>query len=181
MMALLPTLLTLLRVFLTPFIFRDVVDGHCHAALPLSILAGFTDLADGFLARRLGSESRLGAWMDPIADKILLTCLYVSFGIANLIPDWLVWLVVGRDAAILAMVAVAMVATKVREFPPSPAGKLSTVIQIAASLVVLASCTGFASAQGLVQASIIAVALITAWSGVEYVWSAVHRFRAARG
>ena len=62
-MAWLPNLLTILRILLTPFIVRDVVDGHCGVALPFAMFAGFTDTADGYLARRLGSSSRVGAWL----------------------------------------------------------------------------------------------------------------------
>jgi len=174
----LPNLLTLLRVILAPFIIADVLDGQCHVALPLSMIAAFTDAADGYLARRLGVESRLGAWADPLADKALHIGLFISFGYGGLIPVWLVWLVVGRDVLILAMVAFAMATTSIRDFPPTMWGKLSTVIQLAAAVVLLGSCSGYELAALMVPAVVPAVSLITAWSGIHYVWVAVRRRRA---
>ena len=172
-MAWLPNLLTILRILLTPFIIRDVVDGHCGVALPFAMFAGFTDAADGYLARRLGSSSRVGAWLDPIADKFLLTGLYLSFGYSGLAPWPLVWLVVGRDALILAMVGAGIVITSIRDFPPTVWGKLSTVVQIAGVLILLSACSSIAGANSLVSPAKVAIFLATAWSGVHYVWRAL--------
>src|SRR5688572_33215575 len=91
-----PNLLTCVRIAMTPWIVVALVQGDCRKALWLSCIAGFTDAADGFLARRFGWSTRLGAYLDPIADKFLLTSLYVCFGIAGIVPGWIVWLVVGR-------------------------------------------------------------------------------------
>lgn len=176
----LPNILTLLRIALTPFIIRDVLDGHCSVALPLAMIAGFTDAADGYMARLLNAVSRSGAWLDPIADKFLLTGLYLSFGYGGLAPWPLVWLVVGRDALILAMAAAGIVFTSIRDFPPTFWGKLSTVIQIAVALVLLARCTAVPGISGLVGIALVAVAAATAWSGVHYVWRATVLLRAAR-
>ena len=166
-----PNLLTYIRIGLTPFIVLALMHGDCPRALVLSLIAGATDAGDGFLARRFGWSTRVGAYVDPIADKLLLTSLFVCFGIRGIVPEWLVWLVVGRDALILLLVAGGMAFTARREYPPTFWGKLSTAIQIAAALVFLSACDGaFAT---LTAATIWVVAAATAWSGIHYLGRAV--------
>ncbi|MDZ4800750.1 MAG: CDP-alcohol phosphatidyltransferase family protein [Bryobacteraceae bacterium] len=179
-MAWLPNLLTIVRILLTPFIVRDVLDGHCGVALPFAMFAGFTDAADGYVARLLKSTSRTGAWLDPVADKFLLTGLYLSFGYGGLAPWPLVWLVVGRDALILAMVGTGLLITSIRDFPPTIWGKICTVVQIAGALILLASCSSVAGAGGLVLPALVVIFLATGWSGVHYVWRALVLLRSAR-
>jgi cardiolipin synthase len=179
-MAWLPNLLTLLRIVLTPFIIWDVLGGQCQVALPLAMIAGLTDAADGYLARLLNASSRTGAWLDPVADKFLLIGLYLSFGYSGVVPWPLAWLVVGRDLLILAMAAVGITFTSIRDFPPTIWGKLSTVIQIAAALIFLVSCSAVPGISGLVGFAVAAVFAGTAWSGVHYVWRAAVLLRSSR-
>src|SRR3954451_20211694 len=179
-MASLPNLVTLLRIVLTPLVVLLIMTGRCDRALPVTLIAGCTDAADGYLARRFGSASRLGAYLDPVADKFLLTSLYISFAIADLVPDWLVWLVVGRDVLILAMAAAGLAFTPVRDFPPSIWGKISTVIQITASIIILAACAGLVRSGALMFVTVLAVALATCCSGIHYVWRAVITVRHPR-
>jgi cardiolipin synthase len=172
----LPNALTCARIVLTPIVIYAIVFLGCAYALPATLLAGITDAADGYLARRLRAQTRFGAWLDPVADKFLLVSLYVSFGISGLVPAWLVWLVVGRDVLILAAAAAAITATGVRDFPPTVWGKLSTVIQIAASVLIVSACAAVPEARSLVPAAVWAVAAGTLWSGIHYVWRAVVLF-----
>jgi cardiolipin synthase (CMP-forming) len=140
----------------------------------LSSIAGLTDAADGYLARRLGWASRLGAYLDPIADKFLLTSLYVCFGIAEIVPNAVVALVVGRDILILLLTAGGILFTARRDYPPTIWGKISTVIQITAAVIFLSACAYPTSlAVTLSRLAVPAVVLATAWSGVHYVWRAV--------
>ena len=173
----LPNSLTGLRAVLTPLIVYLILDGKCARALPITVFAGLTDAADGYLARRFGAEGRVGAWLDPIADKMLLTALYVTFGFVGLVPHWLVWLVVGRDALILIMAALGLFVAAIRDFPPTIWGKLSTVLQIAGTVVFLSGCAGSAAAAVLAPIAVGAVGAATGWSGVHYIWSASVRFR----
>lgn len=173
-----PNLLTFARIAMTPFIVAALLGGDCSRALALSLIAGATDAADGFLARRFGWNTRFGAYLDPIADKLLLTSLYVCFGLLRVVPNWLVWLVVGRDALILLLTAGGMILTGRRDYPPTVWGKISTFIQIGASLVFLAQC-GSPGAR-LAEVSIWAVAVATAWSGIHYLGRAV-RWSRERG
>jgi cardiolipin synthase len=124
----------------------------------------------------MGDASRLGAYLDPIADKLLLTALYVCFGVAGLAPWWVVYLVVGRDAMILSLVAAGYLWKGVRDFPPSVWGKLSTLLQIAASLAVISLCA-FGVAPALVQGLLYLTAAATFWSGLHYLTRAIASIR----
>jgi cardiolipin synthase (CMP-forming) len=167
-----PNLLTCVRIVLTPFIAAALLSDHCTRAFWLSVIAGLTDAADGYLARRMGESTRIGAYLDPIADKLLLTVLYVCFGVAGLVPWWLVYLVVGRDVMILSLVATGYVWKGIRDFPPSIWGKLSTLLQIGASLAVLSGCS-YGISPTTVDAVLFATAAATLWSGLHYLSRAV--------
>ena len=130
---------------------------------------------------RLGAVGRLGAWLDPIADKTLLTALYITFGVAGLAPVWLVWLVVGRDLMILSLAALGLFVAAIRDFPPTVWGKLSTLFQIVAAVVFISDCAGWAVSSGITPYAISAVGIATGWSGVHYLWTAASRFRQWRG
>jgi cardiolipin synthase len=166
-------LVTCARMLMTPWIVVTLVQGDCRKALWLSCIAGFTDAVDGFLARRFGWVSRVGAYLDPIADKLLLTSLYICFGIAGLVPKALVWLVVGRDILIVLLVGAGILFTARREYPPTIWGKISTVLQIAGAVIFLSACGyPFSAAAAISWHAQAAVALATAWSGVHYVFRA---------
>ncbi len=165
-----PNSLTILRLILTPFAVAALLMGQYRRALALFIAAGITDALDGFLARRFGWQTRFGAYADPVADKTLLTATYLALGIGGHMPVWVVGLVVGRDLVILAMVAAALLFTRVREFRPSVWGKVSTSFQVLAAAVLiinLAFPTAALRAAGAVLIWI--VVFWTAWSGIDYI------------
>src|SRR5712664_3457514 len=95
-------LLTVARLLLAPFIFVAIVNGRHSSALVLFACAAFTDGIDGILARRFGQITPLGAFLDPVADKVLLSGVYVSLAIVGSIPWWLVIVIFGRDIFLLA-------------------------------------------------------------------------------
>ena len=135
----LPNLLTIGRLVLVPLIVRELWLHDFRLALLLVFIAGATDAVDGFLARRFMWATRLGAYLDPIADKALLVSVYVMLAVDGVVPVWLVGLVLGRDVLILAMVAWGWFVARVRSFPPSVWGKVSTFLQIATALAVMSS------------------------------------------
>ena len=94
-------------------------------------------------ARKMGESSRTGAYLDPIADKILFSVIYFSLALAHAIPWWMVAMVFGRDLLILAMAAYGLLFTSIRKFPPSVWGKLSTFFQISAAMMVMCARAGF--------------------------------------
>ena len=103
----LPNFFTVIRLLLTPFILEALWKFQFRKALVLVLIAGATDALDGYLARQFGWTTRLGAYLDPIADKLLLVSVYIMLGVDRAIPYWLVWVVLGRDVLILAMVGIA--------------------------------------------------------------------------
>ena len=162
-----PNLVTLLRLLLAPFVAADILNGNYRRAIALFFFAGLTDVIDGLLARRMGESSRTGAYLDPIADKILLSVIYVALGLAEAIPWWMVAVVFGRDVLILGMAAYGLLFTKIRKFPPSVWGKLSTFVQIFAAMAVVAERVG----SGVPATSFLWVMVVTtAWSGIHYGW-----------
>lgn len=169
-----PNLLTYTRLLLTPFVARQIMAGDCAGALGLVALACGTDAVDGFVARRFGWVTRLGAYLDPIADKLLLTTLFVGLGISGAAPWWLAWLVVGRDLLILGMAAIALAFTRHRDFPPSLWGKISTALQALTALALLIQCAG-PELGSLTAALVWSTAVATAWSGAHYVFTAARR------
>jgi len=172
----LPNLFTLARLILAPFVVLAILDAHYGRGLVLFFLAGISDVIDGFLARRLGESTPAGAYFDPVADKILLSAIYIALGVVHAIPWWMVALVFARDILILAMAAYGLLFTAVRKFPPSVWGKISTFLQIAAALVVMGARDGIPAPVDLALWLMVAG---TAWSGVHYVWQGVHILKAA--
>ena len=170
----LPNLFTLARLVLAPFVAADILHDRYGRAIILLFVAGFTDVIDGYLARRLGTSTPAGAYFDPIADKILLSVIYISLGVAGAMPWWMVAVVFGRDVLILAMAAYGLLFTKLRKFPPSVWGKISTFFQIGAALVVMGAHAGMAAP---VTLALCLMVLGTIVSGLHYVWRAVVMLR----
>ena len=133
---------TLLRLLLTPFVAIAIARGFYVRAIVLFFVAGLTDVIDGLLARKMGDSSTVGAYLDPIADKILLSVIYVALALSHDIPYWMVAIVFGRDLLILLMAAYGLMFTSIRKFPPSIWGKISTFFQISAALMVMCARAG---------------------------------------
>ncbi len=125
-----PNLLTLLRLGFVPFVVNSIMDGHYGIALTLFVLAGISDGLDGLLARSLGQRTKLGEYLDPIADKLLISTLFLVLSAMHRIP-WRVTVVVfGRDLIILIVCTLVYATTSLRDFRPSLLGKANTVAQI---------------------------------------------------
>src|SRR5690242_17619922 len=114
-----PNALTLFRFGRAPFALLATLAGDYRRALLLFALAGVTDGLDGLIARRFQLMTRFGAYIDPIADKTLLSTAYLAMGSAALVPWWLVWTIFGRDLFILAMAIAGLLFMHERNFPPS--------------------------------------------------------------
>lgn len=169
-------LITLLRVLLIPALVILVLYGHLGWALIVFGTAGLTDALDGLIARRTGQKSSLGAWLDPMADKLLLVTTFVvltlpNLGLANRLPLWLTVLLISRDVVIVLTVAIINLAIGPRTFKPSVYGKVATATYIVtAVLAMFFNYRGYHSA--VVDAGIYASLVITLVSGFHYVWHA---------
>ena len=134
--------LTLLRMLLIPAFVILLLYGHQGWALIVFLVAGLTDLLDGLIARATGQKTTLGAWLDPMADKLLLVTMFVvltlpGIGSANQLPVWFTVLVISRDVAIVLTVAVINLAVGPRTFRPSMLGKIATATYILTGVVTL--------------------------------------------
>jgi cardiolipin synthase len=164
-------LLTFFRFGLVPFVIRAILDGHHTLALALFAAAAFTDVLDGAVARRFRLATPAGAWLDPIADKCLISGVFLALAGAGTVPWWLVGIVFGRDFYILAGVAIVMLLTPVRKFPPSIWGKASTFVQV---LTVVAWMAG---SVGPARAMLWPCAAFTIWSGIHYTCRTIRLLR----
>jgi len=133
----LPNLITLARILLVPIVIWAITSGEMQIAFLLFLAAGVSDAVDGFLAKRFGMATELGAYLDPLADKTMIVSIYVALGIAEAIPRWLVILVVSRDIMIVGAVMLSWLIDKPVALKPLLVSKLNTVAQIALALVVL--------------------------------------------
>ena len=168
-----PNLLSLLRMGLTPLFLVAVVSGRPLEALLVFALAGVTDGIDGFIARRFGQQSRLGAYLDPAADKLLLTSAYVVLAIPGLhagalIPAWVTVLVIARDVIIVVVILTLALALDMSGFEPSLLSKVNTTVQVVTALLVLASAI-WTPLVPIAEWAIWVVAATTLASGVDYM------------
>lgn len=134
-----PNFFTMLRVLMTPFILYELAQGRFLTGGWLFGAAAFTDLLDGAVARRFGGESKIGLYLDPIADKILLSSIYIGLALGHAVPVWLVAVIFGRDIWIVLLSAVALKFTSFRRIEPSVWGKASTFMQVMTAVAVMAA------------------------------------------
>jgi cardiolipin synthase len=133
-----PNVITLGRVILIPVIFWLLVSGNMRAAFIAFVCAGVSDAVDGFLAKRLDLRTQLGAYLDPLADKLLVASIYIALGVLTALPSWLVIAVVSRDILIVLGVLLAWVIGHPLKMHPALVSKLNTVFQIVLAATVLA-------------------------------------------
>jgi cardiolipin synthase (CMP-forming) len=173
-----PNQLTLLRLIFIPFVITNVLDDNFRWALALLVLAGLSDALDGWLARALDQRTLLGQYLDPIADKLLLSSLFLVLSIAHKIPWKYTVLVLSRDVCILATCTALYATVGFRDFRPSIFGKLNTVCQIAAVFfVVLAQVVVTPSVVALKNVFLYATFGFTLLSGIHYILVTGQRLR----
>jgi cardiolipin synthase len=164
-----PNLITLGRILLVPVVIWAITSGEMRIAFILFLAAGVSDAVDGFLAKRFGMSSELGAYLDPLADKALIVSIYVALGISHVIPIWLVILVVSRDIMIVGAFLLSWLIGRPMAVKPHPVSKLNTAVQIFLAGLVLAAY-GFDFDAGLVLTfTMAAVAVLTLLSVAFYV------------
>jgi cardiolipin synthase len=171
-----PNLLTLGRICLAPFLVAEILERKFAIGFILFVVAGLTDALDGALARLLKQRTVLGQYLDPVADKLLLSTLFVVLMHEGLIPTTVTVLVFGRDVGILLVAAILYAAVGKREFKPSVFGKLNTLAQVSAVAAVLLS--QLIQAQWLVflrTATLDATIALTVVSGLHYAWAVSRR------
>ena len=165
-----PNLLTLLRLIFVPITVIAVIEGKYGWALALFITAGVTDGLDGLLARLLQQKTVLGQYLDPIADKLLLSTMFLVLASRHRIPPSVTVLVFSRDIIILIVCTLIYAIGVMRVFRPSLFGKANTVVQVVT--VPLVMLHEISSASWITEAKRIGIYLtiaLTVVSGIHYV------------
>ena len=171
-----PNLLTILRICLAPFLVAAILEKRFETGFILFVAAGLTDALDGILARILKQKTVLGQYLDPVADKLLLSTLFLVLSHEGLMPIRVTVLVFGRDVIILLVSAILFAAAGRREFQPSVFGKANTIAQVlAVAVVILHQLTQAPWVIALRAFALWATMALTVISGLHYAWIAAHR------
>jgi cardiolipin synthase len=169
----LPNFITLIRLAALPFFLLSIAEGRFGIALGLFVAAGISDGVDGYLARRFQMNSALGAYLDPIADKLLLMSSYLFLAIRSYpttvkVPIWLAMLVLSRDFLMMLVALLLILTSNKRRFPPTWLGKVTTVTLIV-TLVIVLCANVWTWPQAIVLIAFGAAATGTVLSGFDYV------------
>lgn len=132
-----PNFITLGRAISVPVIFWLLVNGHSRAAFFVFLFAGISDAVDGFLAKRFNWRTELGAYLDPLADKMLIVSIYIALAVSQEIPLWLVVAVVSRDILILLAVLLSWLMDQPVRIKPLAISKINTAAQLILATTVL--------------------------------------------
>jgi cardiolipin synthase len=166
--------LTILRLAVIPFFILALLYGYPHAALFMFFAASLTDIVDGWIARHFNQRSALGAFLDPAADKLMLTATYVTMaipatGLPYLIPTWLPVLTIARDVLIVLLTLMLHLAYGIRNFPPTIPGKMTTLFQISYAVGILLK-NSYGLPDWLLSFLLWSVGFLTVFSGLHYIW-----------
>lgn len=166
-----PNVITIARIIMVPMFVVAYINHQLAAALLIFVLAGVSDGLDGFLARILRQRSKLGALLDPLADKLLLVTAYICLGFGEMVASWLAVLVVSRDLMLIGGMALLQLwGVNIRDkIRPTWLSKFNTCVQILLVVVVLTSPWGWAH-QGLLSVLAAIVATSTLLSGGHYIY-----------
>lgn len=173
----LPNAISMARIILVAPILYLIVDAEYGLALILFFVAGFSDGVDGYLAKRFDWHTRIGALLDPIADKLLVGGTFVTMFLVGLVPVWLAVLVILRDVVIIGGATAYNFLVRPVEGEPTRISKLNTVLQLLYVIFVL-SHEGFGWPDRIAITVIGAGVLVTlVVSGIDYVWAWSRRAR----
>ncbi|MCP9454671.1 MAG: CDP-alcohol phosphatidyltransferase family protein [Nitrospira sp.] len=163
-----PNSLTILRILLIPVLIGCMTYGEYGLALAVLLCAGLTDAVDGLIARRLNQQTKLGMFLDPLADKLLLTSGFLSLASLHLVPSWLVILVVSRDVILLLGTAVAHLTASRLDVTPTIWGKGTTALQLA-YLFLAVLLTWLGKSVSILTPLVVVMVGFTLISGFQYL------------
>ncbi|WP_390235355.1 CDP-alcohol phosphatidyltransferase family protein [Granulicella cerasi] len=172
----------MLRLFVLPFLVIQILDGNWRTAFVLLWIAGLSDFFDGLFARWLKQHTTLGQYLDPIADKLLMSTLFLVLTHEGIIPRYVTVLVFSRDLGILLISTLLYITNILRDFRPSWLGKTSTAVQILTLLVVMTAqvwpCWPLAMLQ---RGLLLGVAWLAPLSAAQYAWITLRRVQSGGG
>jgi cardiolipin synthase len=168
-----------MRLFILPFLVIAILDNNYPLAFGLFLLAGLSDMLDGLLARWLQQKTTLGLYLDPIADKLLLSTLFIVLTHQGLIPRYVTVLVFSRDLGILLISTLLFATGTLRDFRPSMLGKLNTVVQIVGVVTVMLNQLFSAAWLAMLTRGLLEViAVLAPVSAAQYAWIVFRRINA---
>jgi cardiolipin synthase (CMP-forming) len=167
-----PNIITMVRILLTPLFIIFLIQGRYHRALTIFLLAGLSDLADGLIARAWHQKSRLGSYLDPLADKILMAASFVTLSIYQEIPSWLTVVVLSRDVALGLGVVIFRLADIFLVVRVSRVGKWTTTFQVTTVFVVLVSKL-WAIPPVVLTTLFWTTGILTTVSGIGYLYNGI--------
>lgn len=175
-----PNLLTLTRLFIIPFLVITILDRRFHLAFALFVVAGVSDGFDGLMARLLSQRTRLGQYLDPIADKLLLSTLFLVLTHVSLVPRYVTVLVFSRDLGILLISTLLFATNLLRDFRPSLLGKVNTAVQILGVTTVMIGQVWSDEHLGTARTALLKmIAVLAPLSAAQYAWIVIRRISAA--
>jgi cardiolipin synthase (CMP-forming) len=175
-----PNCLTVLRILLTPLLVWLLLDRRLSEALVVFLFAGFTDGLDGFIARVFHQKSKLGAYLDPLADKLLLVSSFVLLGRLHMLPNWLVVIAVSRDVIIVVGIVTLMLHQISVQIHPSALSKATTLAQLMTVFLIL--CSGHMPLPDWGYSLLFAAtALLCMGSGFHYILIGFRLWETQRG
>ncbi len=168
-----PNLLTILRILLAPLLVIFLINERFDLAFVVFAVAGISDGLDGFLARVMKQKTRIGAILDPIADKALLASAYITLAVIGFIPNWLAVTVISRDIIIVFGVLVLLLFQSGIEIHPTIISKLTTLFQLLTIFVVLFATVTHMELDRLQFCCYILTAILTIASGLDYLYKGI--------
>lgn len=174
-----PNLITLGRILLVPIVVWAIASGRMQLAFLLFLIAAISDGVDGFLAKRFGMTTELGAYLDPLADKVLIVSIYVTLGITGIFPAWIVILVASRDFMIIGAIMLSWLVNMPVAIKPHIVSKLNTAAQIVYAGLALASHGYQFNAEPLLTLVMVLVAVLTSLSVALYLAQWVRHINSA--
>jgi cardiolipin synthase len=164
-----PNLLTIARILMVPLLIWLIISGNFGFAFAIFVAAGITDGVDGFIAKNYDSVTELGAYLDPLADKLLLVSIYVVLGLQGFLPDWLVILVVSRDVMIVGAVILSWLVGKPVRMQPLILSKANTTVQITLAAMIIGALAFAEPHPVLILWGSVVVGFLTVVSGAQYM------------
>ena len=175
-----PNLITLFRIIITPLFIIFLIQGNYRKALVVFVLAGVSDLADGLIARGWQQKSRLGSYLDPLADKVLMAASFVTLSIYHQIPSWLTVVVLSRDVTLATGVLIFRLADIPLTVRPSLAGKWTTTFQlITVGFVLLSKIWAFPPL--VLPVFFWVTGILTSVSGLQYFYRGIKQMNRFQG
>ena len=168
-----PNTLTILRILLIPVIVGFLVYDYFDFALVTLLIAALTDMLDGSIARMANQKTEFGAYLDPLADKLLLMTTFITFSLLDMVPVWSVIVVVSRDAILLTGTLLARLTNTKINASPSLLGKATTVFQLVYIILVLVLFSYQFDPASLTPL-LYAMSILTVASGLHYILRSVH-------